>query len=174
MPIAILGERGAVTGGVFYRGNQFPIQYAGDYFFSDYTQSWIKFLDSSNQVSGVNNPPTDFRSGQWPVDLKVGADGALYYLSIGAGAVYKIEYASGNLNPTAVINATPTSGPAPLAVTFDASGSVDPDGDTLSYSWNFGDGSPVGVGVRVAHTYQTAGPICRNTDGAGWSWRNGY
>jgi len=148
---------GAVTGGAFYRGDRFPSQYVGDYFFSDYTQGWIKFLDSSNQVSGVNNPSTDFRSGRWPVDLKVGADGALYYLSIGAGAVYKIDYASGNLNPTAVIKATPTSGPAPLTVTFDASGSADPDGDPLSYSWNFGDGSPVGIGVSVAHTYRTAG-----------------
>lgn len=152
------GGEGAVTGGAFYRGNQFPSQYVGDYFFSDYTSDWIKFLDSSNQVQGVNNPATSFRSGQFPVDLKVGPDGALYYLSIGVGAVYKIEYASGNLNPTAVINATPTSGPAPLIVNFDASSSSDPDGDPLSYSWNFGDGTPAESGVSVVHTYQTTGP----------------
>ncbi len=149
---------GAVTGGAFYRGNQFPSQYFGDYFFSDYTANWIRFLDSSNQVPGVNNPATSFRTAQLPVDLKVGPDGALYYLSIGFGAVYKIEYASGNLNPTAVISAKPTFGPAPLDVTFDASSSSDPDGDPLSYSWNFGDGTPAASGVSVAHTYQTQGP----------------
>jgi len=152
------GGEGAVTGGAFYRGNRFPGQYAGAYFFSDYTGGWIRFLDSNNQLQGVNNPATSFRSGKWPVDLKVGPDGALYYLSIGAGAVYKIVYDSGNLPPTAVINATPASGPAPLTVTFDASGSVDSDGDPLSYSWNFGDGAPAETGVIVTHTYQTAGP----------------
>lgn len=64
-----------------------------------------------------------------------------------------------NTPPIASLTATPTKGPAPLAVTFDASGSSDPDGDTLSYSFNFGDGSsPVSQTTpTVNHTYQTAG-----------------
>ncbi len=46
-----------------------------------------------------------------------------------------------NQNPLAVISAAPTSGTAPLAVTFNGSGSSDPDGDDLSYAWDFGDGA---------------------------------
>jgi glucose/arabinose dehydrogenase len=151
------GAEAAVTGGTFYRGNQFPGQYVGDYFFSDYTRGWIRFLDSSNQVQGINNPYTDFRTASFPVDLKVGPDGALYYLSIGLGEVSKIEYASGNLNPVAQVSAVPTSGQAPLNVVFDAGGSQDPDNDPLTYTWNFGDGSPAASGVTVSHTYQTQG-----------------
>ncbi len=58
--------------------------------------------------------------------------------------------------PTAVISATPTSGDAPLNVSFNGSGSSDPDGSIVSYAWNFGDGS-TGSGVSTSHTYNSAG-----------------
>ena len=61
-----------------------------------------------------------------------------------------------NRPPTAVISASPTSGPAPLTVQFDGSGSFDPDGDALSVGWSFGDGSQ-GSGARVSHTYSANG-----------------
>ncbi|WP_051141391.1 PKD domain-containing protein [Salisaeta longa] len=42
-------------------------------------------------------------------------------------------------------------------VTFDASGSTDPDGGTIqSYTWEFGDGTS-GTGATVSHTYQAIG-----------------
>ncbi len=43
-----------------------------------------------------------------------------------------------------------------LTVSFDASGSTDPDGTIVSYSWNFGDGG-TGSLVKVNHTYSIAG-----------------
>lgn len=150
------GGEGAVTGGAFYRGSQFPAEYYGDYFFGDYTRGWIRYLDSANQVPGVNNPSTFFRNAQLPVDLKVGPEGSLYYLYL-YGDVYRIEHAGGNQNPTAVISADPTSGPPPLAVTFNGGGSSDPEQEALTYVWNFGDGSPNASGVNVTHTYQTPG-----------------
>jgi PKD repeat protein len=39
---------------------------------------------------------------------------------------------------------------------FDASSSYDPDGEILSYEWNFGDNT-IGSGKTVNHYYQTAG-----------------
>ena len=58
--------------------------------------------------------------------------------------------------PVAVAVATPASGLAPLEVTFDGSGSSDPDGSIAGYSWSFGDGT-TGSGVTVTHTYSAAG-----------------
>ncbi|RMG87837.1 MAG: PKD domain-containing protein, partial [Bacteroidetes bacterium] len=58
--------------------------------------------------------------------------------------------------PTAAFTATPTSGFAPLTVSFDATASSDPNGSTLTYAWDFGDGNS-GNGVTVNHTYTTFG-----------------
>ena len=40
---------------------------------------------------------------------------------------------------------------------FSGLGSVDPDGDPLTYSWYFGDGSDPAVGEQVAHAYAARG-----------------
>jgi PKD repeat protein len=62
--------------------------------------------------------------------------------------------------PTAVITATPSSGNAPLAVAFNASGSRDPNsgGSIKQYSFNFGDGSALATQKTptVKHTYTSA------------------
>ncbi len=81
----------------------------------------------------------------------------------------------GNNPPTAVATATPTSGNAPLAVSFDGSGSSDPDaGDTISYSWDLnGDGSFGDSTVaKPSFTYTNPGTfnaVLRVTDNHGAS-----
>ena len=60
-----------------------------------------------------------------------------------------------NARPTAVINATPLSGDAPLLVNFNGSGSSD-DGSIVSYAWVFGDGNSAN-GVNRNHTYANPG-----------------
>jgi len=145
------GNQAAITGGVFYQANQFPAEYLGDYFFGDYLLGFIKILNPNNQAA-------DFASNvPGPVDLKIGPDGSLYYLSIFNGAVYKISYGSGNQNPLAVASANPTFGYAPLPVNFSAQGSSDADSDTLLYFWNFDDGSPTEEGINVSHTFNQNG-----------------
>ena len=61
-----------------------------------------------------------------------------------------------NRPPVANIVANATTGFAPATFTFDASGSSDPDGDPLTYSWDFGDGASSGF-RKVSHTYNDAG-----------------
>jgi PKD repeat protein len=90
-----------------------------------------------------------------------GGGKALYYTTYaGTGELHRIAHTgSSNQSPIASVKADPTSGPVPLAVTFDGSASRDPDGDTpLSYLWNFGNGSTKETTTpTTTHTYQTAG-----------------
>ncbi len=46
--------------------------------------------------------------------------------------------------------------PKATSATFDASGSLDPNGTIASYAWDFGDGS-TGSGVSVSHTFAQDG-----------------
>jgi len=48
------------------------------------------------------------------------------------------------------------SGPAPLTVNADASGSSDPDGFVKAYKWYWGDGTTA-MTKTASHTYATAG-----------------
>jgi len=61
-----------------------------------------------------------------------------------------------NEAPLASFTRTPSFGDAPLSVFFDASASIDPDGDALVYRWAFGDGGEA-AGETATHTYTAAG-----------------
>ncbi|ADI14251.1 PQQ-dependent sugar dehydrogenase [Truepera radiovictrix] len=163
----------SVTGGAFVPRGVWPAAFEGAYLFSDYVCGKIFALtptDSGYRASlfadGLGNSSA--------IHLRFGPHGgsqALFYTTYaGGGQVRRIAY-TGALNraPQAVVTASPTSGPAPLRVTFDASGSRDPEGEALSYTWRFGDGA-TGSGPRVTHTYAkgdyTATLIVRDPQGA--------
>jgi PKD repeat protein len=162
------GEGRSITGGAFYGAAQFPAEYQGSYFFADYVADFIQRLTPDNQVVDfLADTPT-------PVDIDVGPDGSLYYLSYGDGEVHKVHYQApgGNANPVAAAAANPVVGVPPLLVNFDASQSTDADGDSLAYSWDFGDGTAPATGVSVAHSYQNAGSFTATltaSDGRGGS-----
>lgn len=61
-----------------------------------------------------------------------------------------------NLDPVAFFSRTPGYGEAPLRVEFDATGSFDPDGALVSYSWEFGDGATA-VGSLVTRSFHQTG-----------------
>jgi glucose/arabinose dehydrogenase len=67
-----------ITGGVFYNParNQFPPEYSGKYFFSDFEDHWIKVLDPDRPKSSLPFA-TQLRR---PVDLALAPDGSLYVL----------------------------------------------------------------------------------------------
>ncbi len=83
----------AITGGAFYNPStgMFPAGYTGQYFFADYCGDWIRVYDPDSDSASA------FLSGGHGgiVDLRVGPDGALYYLSRHGDAVYRVVYLPG-------------------------------------------------------------------------------
>ncbi|HYY58642.1 MAG TPA: PQQ-dependent sugar dehydrogenase, partial [Pyrinomonadaceae bacterium] len=119
----------AITGGAFYNPPiaQFPSGYTGKYFFADFCSGWIRRLDPATNTS------TGFATGiASPVDLQVAADGSLYYLARGAGAVFQIQYTVNQTPPT--ITTHPSN--RTVAVGQTATFSVSATGSApLSYQW---------------------------------------
>ncbi|CCQ36766.1 probable secreted glycoprotein [Natronomonas moolapensis 8.8.11] len=62
-----------------------------------------------------------------------------------------------NEPPNAVAEANPSSGEAPLDVTFDASRSSDPDGEIERYTWQIEGATPGGQGETIERTFRTRG-----------------
>jgi len=80
----------AITGGAFYNPSvqQFPAQYAGDYFFADFVSDWINVRD--NTTGAVQQFAT---SALGAVDLRITADGSLYYLARGSNQAFRVTFA---------------------------------------------------------------------------------
>ena len=132
----------SLSGLAFYEGGTYP-GYDGALFFADYSRRCIWVFrtgdDGLPEAAGLESFAVQAAG---PVDLEVGPDGDLFYVDFDGGTVRRIEYTADNEAPVAVAEASPTSGPTPLTVEFDATGSTDPDpGDTLTYEWDLdGDG----------------------------------
>ena len=171
----------SVTGVAFYQGGTYPAPYNGALFFADHTRNEIWAMlpgtnglpDPSRLQSFVGVDAAGGAAGH-PVDLKIGPGGDLFYVDMDDGTIHRITYTAANQPPNAVITASPTNGPAPLTVSFDATGSSDPEGRPLSYSWDLnGDGTfGDATGPTASYTYTTAGvyhPSLRVTDDQGAS-----
>jgi PKD repeat protein len=66
-----------------------------------------------------------------------------------------ISYFGPTEPPTVVFTYSPASPDEGQVVSFDASGSSDPDGAIAAYEWQFGDGA-TGTGVTITHQYAFA------------------
>jgi len=79
------------------------------------------------------------------------------YASLGQYSISGTLAGSNLQPPTAVAQANPTSGTAPLTVAFSSVGSSDPDGTITGYNWNFGDGTANSTEANPSHVYTGAG-----------------
>ncbi|MCC6651809.1 MAG: PQQ-dependent sugar dehydrogenase, partial [Candidatus Eisenbacteria bacterium] len=165
----------ASVAGSFYSDTLYPTAYRDRYFFADYTQQWIKFatFDGNTGLLSIQDFGSDM---DMPVCIvNHPTDGCLWYVSILTGQIRRIRYLGGgggsNNPPIAAITASPTAGLVPLNVSFSSAGTYDPDSDSLTYAWAFGDGGSSSQPSPL-HTYQVAGAYTASltvTDGNGGS-----
>jgi PKD repeat protein len=147
--------------------SDYPAAYRNAMFFSDFARSCIWVLGKG---SGDEPVPTSISTfvepAGTPTDLLTGPGGDLYYVDYGITAdgnvgqgiagVHRIVYTGSNATPTARITADKLSGTAPLTVGFSGATSTDPDGDDLTYRWDFeNDGTWDATGVTASKTYGT-------------------
>ena len=153
----------SITGGAFVPTSLWPAPYSGAYLFSDYVCGKIFRLESNGSGGWNRVDLATGLGGSSAVHLRFGpwnGTQALYYTTYaGGGQIRRIMHTPANNPPTAVLTANPTSGPVGVTVNFDGSGSFDPDGDALTFVWNFGDGSPVSETsiATTSHQYNAAG-----------------
>ena len=113
------------------------------------------FGDGSEMQYGTTVEHSFSQAGTYLVMLKV-TDSNGNSAEAAANVTANAPVVEGNTDPIAVFTQTSTVGAVPFNIEFNASGSSDPDGDNLIYSWTFGDGA-VASGVVVEHTYANTG-----------------
>ena len=171
--VPAFGANGAsVSGGVVYRGEDFPEEYRGAYFYGDWVRNWIRYLEidySGDRPVLIEDHFFKNATGQ-VLSFEEAPDGSLYYITTFQtgntftfqGAVNRLDWSANNAAPTgAGIVISPEeqeSSDTPHLVTFEAD-VIDPDGDALSYRWSFGDGIDFdGDGVGDTATSTEANP----------------
>jgi glucose/arabinose dehydrogenase/PKD repeat protein len=167
------GSGSSITGIAFgSAATTYPAPYNSALFFADHSRNCIwAMLQGANGLPDPANLRTFEAGAANPVDLQIGPDGNLYYADLDGGTIRRITW-SQNRPPVAKATASPTSGEAPLTVQFDATGSSDPDGDPLTYSWDL-DGDGVygdATSSTASHTYTQSGQTTvglRVSDGRG-------
>ena len=153
----------AITGLAFYNSGSYPTSYNGALFFADHSRNCIWVMPAgSNGLPDKTKVANFVTAASNPVALEIGPGGDLFYVDMEGNAIRRIQYiGSGNQPPVSVIAANPTSGTAPLTVSFNGSGSSDPDaGDAITaYSWDLnGDGTfGDSTAATTSFTYNTPG-----------------
>ncbi|WP_432872034.1 ThuA domain-containing protein [Microbispora rosea] len=166
---------GAPMGGPVYRYDpnvqstiKWPAYWDGKAIFGEWNNNalWsFQLNEDGSKLVEMNKIMTTLKFLK-PMDMKFGPDGALYLIEWGSGfggdnadsGVYRIEYTKGVRPPVASATADKTDGPLPLTVQFSSEGSRDPEGQAITYAWDFdGDGTTDSTEANPSFTYTKAG-----------------
>ncbi len=147
----VAGGQAAVMGGALYTGTAYPPAYRNKFFFGDYAQRNLRTIGTDLNDKVVSPAAMFATQVAAPVAIRTDTNGDIVYADILSGTIKRLRYAPGNRAP--VVELSVTNDPATLSVSVDASGSSDPDGDAITFSTNFGDGSAPVAGEKVTHTY---------------------
>lgn len=165
------GGRNAMAGPVYYADdfpsseNRLPDYYSGKFIHYDWMRGWMMAatLDKDGKLVKME-PFLERLEFDHPMDVELGPDGSLYVLEYGTywfaknptARLSRIVFQPGNRQPEAQLAVSDSVGAAPLAVRLSAAGSVDADGDALTYTWHFGGGTTA-EGPSATHTFDAPG-----------------
>ncbi len=148
----------SITAAAFVPNGVWLAEYDNAYLFSDYVCGKTFALIPNASQGYTRELLSAETSGAVDLDFGPGPGGpALYIADIVNNKIIRIILLSGaNNKPNAIMSASPRYGS--LTVNFDASGSSDPNGDSLVYEWDFGDGqSQQSLVPTLRHTYSAHG-----------------
>lgn len=158
----------SITGGAFVPNGVWPAAYDGTYLIADYVCGAVLRIPTTGTPTAPLPNAFAFVTGlgnSSATSLGFGPDGsgrALYYTTYAAGGqIRKISYVSAGNSPPVVssLTASPAAGALPLDVAFTATAS-DPNGDAMTYFWDFGDGTTATTTTATTNkSYTAAGVI---------------
>jgi cytochrome c len=135
----------------------------GRLFIYEWMRNWIQTVDLASDGPKLQPflPKWNLRR---PIDMKLGPDGALYLIEYGDrwwenadSRIVRVVYRRGNRPPVASLTSSETAGREPLAITFDASGSADPDGDAMKFVWRVAGKEMPANATKFQHTFEQTG-----------------
>jgi glucose/arabinose dehydrogenase len=92
------GGIASIGGGVVYRGDLLPGEYAGNLFYGDFSNAWIRRLvpGADGEVRDLLFAPADRSASPIAsvVDFEVGPDGALYYVDFAGGTIRRVGHSA--------------------------------------------------------------------------------
>ena len=184
-PLMKTGGRNAMAGPVYYSENYtgkegaFPDYLDGKVLIYDWMRNWMRLVTMNEKGAIMDIEPfmegTQFNN---TIDMAYGPDGKLYTLEYGTqwfkentdARLSRIDYNGGNRVPQATLKVSQTSGALPLAVTFSATESKDPDGDAVTYELDINGQILKTTNGEFAFTFDKAGiyhPTLTATDAKG-------
>jgi cytochrome c len=148
-PILGSAARSAVGGPIFRKNDfsenaerVFPEYFEGKWFITDYVRNWIMVVEMDEERSNVNSLerflPAEMLAHSQPLDMDFSPNGDLYLVEYGIGGqgkISRIEYNAGNRAPIAKASSSAMDGKVPLDLKLSSEGSLDMDGDPLTYNW---------------------------------------
>ena len=149
-PLVGTGARSSVGGPVFRRADfasaprAFPDYYEGKWLIADLSRGWIMSvtMDERGDYRSMERFLASYKPIE-PIDMKFGPDGDLYVLEYGSqwfqksndAKLVRIEYNGGNRKPKVLASSDRIGGPVPFRAALSSKGTVDYDGDPLTYVW---------------------------------------
>ena len=163
------GGRTIMAGPVYHfdAANPSPIKLPealdGRLFIYEWMRNWIQTVKLGTAGPEIEPFVPDWNLRR-PIDMKIGPDGALYMIEYGDqwwenndSRIVRVVYRRGNREPVVKLTAKETAGKEPLALTFDAAASRDPDGDVLKFVWSIAGKEQTGEEATFAHTFDQPG-----------------